>query len=183
MLLCTSHFPICKHALVEVKFCLKFTFTTGFCFFAGVKPVLFSDWEKIDIVETSRGEAVGKPREKLLTVEEMLQVAHKWPQYRQSMRHFATILSRTMIEHLWHRNEMDLKKHLTFLIAHALVDLYLYRNYLYCLYYSVFHTTLNYILRCCVEYEKPLNTKTTHLCKDIHLTFCGSICFSYIIAI
>jgi len=42
---------------------------------AGVKPVTFSDWEKIDGVEVSRGEAVGKPREKLLTVEEMLQVA------------------------------------------------------------------------------------------------------------
>lgn len=51
-----------------VKYCLS-------C--AGVKPVLFSDWEKIDSVETSRGEAAGKPREKLLTVEEMLQVAHK----------------------------------------------------------------------------------------------------------
>lgn len=35
----------------------------------------FVDWEKIDSVEVSRGEAVGKPREKLLTVEEMLQVA------------------------------------------------------------------------------------------------------------
>ncbi|GAA6225996.1 NADPH:adrenodoxin oxidoreductase, mitochondrial [Lates japonicus] len=41
----------------------------------GVKPVTFSDWEKIDNVEMRRGEAVGKPREKLLTVEEMLQVA------------------------------------------------------------------------------------------------------------
>lgn len=44
---------------------------------AGVKPVIFSDWEKIDSVETRKGEAVGKPREKLLTVQEMLQVAHK----------------------------------------------------------------------------------------------------------
>ncbi|XP_058477655.1 NADPH:adrenodoxin oxidoreductase, mitochondrial isoform X1 [Solea solea] len=41
----------------------------------GVKPVTFSDWEKINSVETRRGEAVGKPREKLLSVEEMLQVA------------------------------------------------------------------------------------------------------------
>ncbi|KAG7232856.1 hypothetical protein INR49_008024 [Caranx melampygus] len=40
-----------------------------------VKAVRFSDWEKIDRVEMSRGEASGKPREKLLTVEEMLQVA------------------------------------------------------------------------------------------------------------
>ncbi|XP_038591380.1 NADPH:adrenodoxin oxidoreductase, mitochondrial [Micropterus salmoides] len=43
----------------------------------GVKPVVFSDWEKIDSEETRRGEAIGKPREKLLTVEEMLQVARK----------------------------------------------------------------------------------------------------------
>lgn len=46
----------------------------------GVKPVGFSDWEKIDGVEMSKGEAIGKPREKLLTVQEMLQVAHKWSQ-------------------------------------------------------------------------------------------------------
>ncbi|XP_042363904.1 NADPH:adrenodoxin oxidoreductase, mitochondrial [Plectropomus leopardus] len=43
----------------------------------GVKPVTFSDWEKIDSVEMRRGEAAGKPREKLLTVEEMLQEARK----------------------------------------------------------------------------------------------------------
>lgn len=41
----------------------------------GVKPVRFSDWEKIDQVETERGEAIGKPREKILSVEEMLKVA------------------------------------------------------------------------------------------------------------
>ena len=43
--------------------------------FTGVKPVTFSAWEKINTVEMRRGEAVGKPREKLLTVEEMLEVA------------------------------------------------------------------------------------------------------------
>ncbi|XP_035002278.1 NADPH:adrenodoxin oxidoreductase, mitochondrial [Hippoglossus stenolepis] len=41
----------------------------------GVKPVTFSAWEKINTVEMRRGEAVGKPREKLLTVAEMLEVA------------------------------------------------------------------------------------------------------------
>ncbi|XP_019939131.2 NADPH:adrenodoxin oxidoreductase, mitochondrial [Paralichthys olivaceus] len=41
----------------------------------GVKPVTFSAWEKINSVEKRRGDAVGKPREKLLTVEEMLEVA------------------------------------------------------------------------------------------------------------
>ncbi|XP_027145463.1 NADPH:adrenodoxin oxidoreductase, mitochondrial [Larimichthys crocea] len=43
----------------------------------GVIPVIFSDWEKIDSVEISRGEATGKPREKLLSVEEMLQVTRQ----------------------------------------------------------------------------------------------------------
>lgn len=41
----------------------------------GVKPVTFSDWEKIDHLEATRGEANGKPREKLLSVEEMLTAA------------------------------------------------------------------------------------------------------------
>ncbi|XP_007560926.1 NADPH:adrenodoxin oxidoreductase, mitochondrial [Poecilia formosa] len=41
----------------------------------GVRPVTFSDWEKIDSLETRRGDACGKPREKLLSVEEMLKVA------------------------------------------------------------------------------------------------------------
>ncbi|XP_061912257.1 NADPH:adrenodoxin oxidoreductase, mitochondrial isoform X1 [Entelurus aequoreus] len=40
-----------------------------------IKPVTFSGWEKIDRVETMRGGSTGKPREKLLTVEEMLQLA------------------------------------------------------------------------------------------------------------
>ncbi|XP_056153335.1 NADPH:adrenodoxin oxidoreductase, mitochondrial [Lampris incognitus] len=41
----------------------------------GVKPVTFSEWERIDNEETRRGEAKGKVREKLLDVEEMLQLA------------------------------------------------------------------------------------------------------------
>uniref|UniRef100_A0A8C6PPN1 NADPH:adrenodoxin oxidoreductase, mitochondrial n=1 Tax=Nothobranchius furzeri TaxID=105023 RepID=A0A8C6PPN1_NOTFU len=41
----------------------------------GVKPVTFSDWEKIDDLETRRGEVSGKPREKILTVAAMLKVA------------------------------------------------------------------------------------------------------------
>ena len=42
---------------------------------AGVKPVSFSDWEKINQEETRRGATQGKPREKLLDVEEMLKTA------------------------------------------------------------------------------------------------------------
>ncbi|XP_018424086.1 PREDICTED: NADPH:adrenodoxin oxidoreductase, mitochondrial [Nanorana parkeri] len=40
----------------------------------GIQPVSFSDWEKIDAVETARGAEVGKPREKILDTEEMLQL-------------------------------------------------------------------------------------------------------------
>lgn len=41
----------------------------------GVRPVSFSEWEKIDSVEVQRGEVLGKPREKFLDVSEMLKVA------------------------------------------------------------------------------------------------------------
>ncbi|XP_072312108.1 NADPH:adrenodoxin oxidoreductase, mitochondrial [Eucyclogobius newberryi] len=41
----------------------------------GIKPVTFSDWEKINQLESQRGAATGKPREKILSVEEMLKVA------------------------------------------------------------------------------------------------------------
>uniref|UniRef100_A0ABI8AKV6 NADPH:adrenodoxin oxidoreductase, mitochondrial n=1 Tax=Felis catus TaxID=9685 RepID=A0ABI8AKV6_FELCA len=38
----------------------------------GVRPVSFSDWEKLDAEEVSRGKGAGKPREKLLDPQEML---------------------------------------------------------------------------------------------------------------
>lgn len=34
----------------------------------------FDGWEKIDRVETERGKGVGKPREKILNVAEMLEI-------------------------------------------------------------------------------------------------------------
>ncbi|XP_068387329.1 NADPH:adrenodoxin oxidoreductase, mitochondrial isoform X1 [Eschrichtius robustus] len=40
----------------------------------GVWPVSFSDWEKLDAEEVSRGQGVGKPREKLLDPREMLRL-------------------------------------------------------------------------------------------------------------
>ncbi len=40
----------------------------------GVRVVSFADWQKIDAVEVERGKAKGKPREKLVSVEEMLSV-------------------------------------------------------------------------------------------------------------
>ena len=42
---------------------------------AGIRPVTFSDWQKIDAVEKSRGESRGKPREKIVDVDEMLDIA------------------------------------------------------------------------------------------------------------
>jgi len=38
----------------------------------GVRVVSFTDWEVINAAELARGEAVGKPREKFSTVDEML---------------------------------------------------------------------------------------------------------------
>ncbi|XP_070416136.1 NADPH:adrenodoxin oxidoreductase, mitochondrial isoform X3 [Equus przewalskii] len=40
----------------------------------GVRPVSFSDWEKLDAEEVSRGQGTGKPREKLLDPQEMLRL-------------------------------------------------------------------------------------------------------------
>lgn len=40
----------------------------------GVQPISFSDWEKLDAKEVSRGQGTGKPREKLLDPQEMLRL-------------------------------------------------------------------------------------------------------------
>jgi ferredoxin--NADP+ reductase len=41
----------------------------------GVRVVDYADWQRIDAAEVQRGAAVGKPREKFVTIEEMLRVA------------------------------------------------------------------------------------------------------------
>lgn len=41
---------------------------------SGKRVVEMRDWEKIDKVEVERGRKVGKPREKVLSVREMLEV-------------------------------------------------------------------------------------------------------------
>lgn len=46
-----------------------------FVFCADVNPVSFSDWKKIDEAERKNGEEKGKPREKIVDIEEMLDVA------------------------------------------------------------------------------------------------------------
>jgi len=43
----------------------------------GVKPVSFDQWRKIDQVEQERGRKLGKPREKIISVQEMLDIAYK----------------------------------------------------------------------------------------------------------
>ncbi|XP_073540162.1 NADPH:adrenodoxin oxidoreductase, mitochondrial [Phyllobates terribilis] len=43
----------------------------------GVQTVSFSDWEKIDAAETAQGLKAGKPREKILDTEEMLQLVSR----------------------------------------------------------------------------------------------------------
>ena len=45
-------------------------------FVVGKQIVSFSDWDKIDLEEIQRGTPIGKPREKIVDIEEMLQVAH-----------------------------------------------------------------------------------------------------------
>ncbi|KAF7997280.1 hypothetical protein HCN44_005557 [Aphidius gifuensis] len=40
-----------------------------------IRSVSFDDWEKIDKIEISRGKDVGKPREKIVDVSEMLEIA------------------------------------------------------------------------------------------------------------
>ncbi|XP_058140672.1 NADPH:adrenodoxin oxidoreductase, mitochondrial isoform X2 [Dasypus novemcinctus] len=40
----------------------------------GVRPVSFSDWEKLDAEEVSRGQGAGKPREKLVDPQAMLRL-------------------------------------------------------------------------------------------------------------
>lgn len=52
----------------------------------GVRTVLFSEWEKINAEEEKRGKSLGKPREKLLDIDEMLKIAWSWYQTRWSLQ-------------------------------------------------------------------------------------------------
>lgn len=40
----------------------------------GLTPVLFNDWVKIDNEEKTRGQLKGKPREKIVSIPEMLHI-------------------------------------------------------------------------------------------------------------
>ena len=44
---------------------------------AEFRPVSFADWEKIDRVECERGRKLGKPREKIVSTEEMLRIINE----------------------------------------------------------------------------------------------------------
>lgn len=45
--------------------------------FPGVRPVFYDQWRKIDQVEQKRGNERGKPREKIVHVHEMLNIAYE----------------------------------------------------------------------------------------------------------
>lgn len=42
---------------------------------SGVRPISFADWERVDAVEKLAGKALGKPREKLTSIEAILGAA------------------------------------------------------------------------------------------------------------
>ena len=44
---------------------------------AGVDPTSFSEWEGLDAVEREAGRGAGKPREKLVTVQHMMDIIRK----------------------------------------------------------------------------------------------------------
>jgi len=44
---------------------------------SGIRPVFFDQWHKIDQVEQERGRERGKPREKIISVQEMLDIAYE----------------------------------------------------------------------------------------------------------
>ena len=40
-----------------------------------LQVVSFADWQRVDAQEVKRGQALGKPRDKIVSVDEMLQIA------------------------------------------------------------------------------------------------------------
>lgn len=56
------------------------------CMPTGVRTVLFSQWEKINAEEEKRGKSLGKPREKLLDIDEMLRIAWYWDQTQWNLQ-------------------------------------------------------------------------------------------------
>lgn len=70
------HTTICsKHQTFHGKFFPSAQLDKKLSFLTGVRTVSFTEWEKINAEEERRGKPHGKPREKLLDVEEMLKIA------------------------------------------------------------------------------------------------------------
>lgn len=44
--------------------------------FLGVQTVSFDDWKKIDSIEMSQGKLIGKPREKMVVISEILKLVN-----------------------------------------------------------------------------------------------------------
>ena len=45
----------------------------------GIRYVSFDDWQKIDALEIERGQKIGKPREKYVSVDEMIGALQEVP--------------------------------------------------------------------------------------------------------
>jgi len=58
---------------LDIDRCIKWCHQS-YCI-VGLKPVTFSQWERIDKLEQQRGSEMGKPREKVTSLEEMVTVA------------------------------------------------------------------------------------------------------------
>ena len=60
----TCMLTMCTHGLTVKLF-----------YISGVHVVTFEGWKRIDAEETKRGVALGKPREKITDIREMLEIA------------------------------------------------------------------------------------------------------------
>ena len=65
------------HQMITMYFCIHRSLIVTLSLLTGVKPVFFNQWRKIDQVEQERGRKLGKPREKIISVQEMLDIAYK----------------------------------------------------------------------------------------------------------
>ena len=65
------------HQMITMYFYIHRSLIVTLSLLTGVKPVFFNQWRKIDQVEQERGRKLGKPREKIISVQEMLDIAYK----------------------------------------------------------------------------------------------------------
>lgn len=56
---------------------LSYVLGSCLCSERGVRPVTFSDWEKINQKEVDQGASKGKPREKVVQTQEMFDIINR----------------------------------------------------------------------------------------------------------